>query len=142
MASIDFTKSIEIDEIRNVKAIVQIQNAINFQSKISIRGTLGFKFDDVQGLERMLNIKRIHPRSFRLLCTLNNNNVKWKKVLYEFGSRTGNDVMLHLQREFIDTKDLTSKAKPKFTFSFQDERINISYVSITADVSVNIRIKL
>lgn len=91
----------------------------------------------MHGLDRILNIKRIHPRSYSLLCTLNNvKQHKWKNVLSEYGNRTDQDVVLHLQREFIDTKMLTKKSMPKFTFSFEDERINISYVSVTADVSI------
>lgn len=55
-------------------------------------------------------------------------------MLFEFGSRTDNDVILHLKREFIDTK--FDNSMPKFTFSFDDEQINISYVTVMADVSV------
>lgn len=134
-ASIDFPRTIDIKEIRNVTAIAQIQNAKNFTSKIVIRGTPGFKYDDMNGLDRILNITRINPRSYSFLCTLNNdsNNVRWRKVLYEFGSRTESDVILHLQREFIDTKG--KKSKRKYKFSFEDEQINISYVSVMADVS-------
>lgn len=91
----------------------------------------------MHGLDRILNIKRIHPRSYSSLCTLNNvKQRKWKNVLFEYGNRTDQDVVLHLQREFIDTKMLTKKSMPKFTFSFEDERINISYVSVTTDVSI------
>lgn len=101
-----------------------------------IRGTPGFKYDDVQGLDQILNIKKIHPRSYSLLCTLNNvNQLKWKNVLFEHGQRVENDIILHLQREFIDTELLAKKLVPKFTFSFENEQINISYVSLMADVS-------
>lgn len=102
-----------------------------------IRGTPGFKYDDVQGLNELLNIKTIHPRSYSLLCTLDSvNQLKWKHVVFEYGQRSDNDTILHLRREFVDTKQLDKKSKPKFTFAFEDEQINVSYVSVTADVSV------
>lgn len=102
-----------------------------------IRGTPGFKYDDVQGLNAILNIKTIHPRSYSLLCTLDSvNQLKWKHVVFEYGQRSDNDTILHLRREFVDTKQLEKKSKPKFTFAFEDEQINVSYVSVTADVSV------
>lgn len=104
-----------------------------------IRGTPGFRYDDVQGLNEILNIKTIHPRSYSLLCTLDSvNQLKWKHVVFEYGHRSDNDTILHLRREFVDTKQLDKKSKPKFTFAFEDERINVSYVSVTADVSVHL----
>ena len=107
-------------------------------SKITIRGIPGFKYDEINGLDQILGIKEVNPRSYSLLCTLNHlNALKWKNTLFEFGHRSDNDVILHLQREFIDIKQLMKKSIPKHTFSFEDERININYVSVMADVSVD-----
>lgn len=102
-----------------------------------IRGTPGFRLDDVQGLDRILNIKRIHPRSYSLLCISDDvKQFKRKNVLFEYGHRSNDDVFLHLQREFIEAEKSDKKSIPKFTFAFEDKQISISYVSIMADVSI------
>lgn len=114
-----------------------MQNATDLTSSIKIQGTPGFKFDALQGLDRFLNINRIRPRSYSFLCITNNVRLlKWKNVLYEFGHRSDSDVVLHLQKQFIDTKVLSKESIPKFTFLFENAEVNMSYVSVMADVSV------
>lgn len=120
-----------------MKATAQIRGAKDFKSKIKIQGAPGIRVDTIQGLDRIFNITRIRPRSYSFLCTANESKrLKWRNVLFEFGQRSDNDVILHLQSEFIKTKKFSKHSAPQYTFSFEDAQVNINYVSVIADVSM------
>lgn len=112
---------------------MHIQNATDFTSNITIRGVPGFKFDVIEQLDRLLNIKMFKPRSLGLICTKNDKkHLKRKNIIYEYGNRIADDFVAHYQSEVV----VAGNEKSKFSFDFQDSLVNISYVALTVDVSL------
>lgn len=131
-ADIDFSKSTDIKKTRYVNATVHIRNATDFSSKIAIKGKPGFKFDALEGLDHLLDIKMINPRPYGLICTENNvKHFKKKKTIFEFGNRRAGDFPVHYRSERVSGKN----SRPKITFEFDDALVNITYVALNTDVS-------
>lgn len=121
-----------MEKSRIVDATVHIQNATDFTSNITIQGQPGFKFDVIDGLDRLLNIKMFKPRSYSFICTEHETkHFKRKTIIYEFGTRHIDDFLAYYQSEAI----VVDKSMPKFTFHFQNPVVNISYVALSSDVS-------
>lgn len=132
VANIDFSKHVDIEKNRFVAATVQIENATDFTSNITIKGEPGFRFDINERLDRLLDIKMFKPRSFGLICTENDiKHLKRKHLIYEYGNRTADDFVAHYQSELVTAKNEV----PIFSFDFHDSLVNINYVALTVDVS-------
>lgn len=93
----------------------------------------GIGGDIVDRLDHLLTMKKIHRRSYSLICIENSLKIFTPKaIIFQFGERRVGDLLIHFQKEVVLGGELSM---PKFTFDFDDFRTNVSYVAVTVDVS-------
>lgn len=122
-----------------MNATVEIHNATDFITSVTIRGTAGFKFDADNRLDWLLDAPDIKTRSYALLCGDKNAKHLHAKRIIEFGHKFPGDLLLHFQREFVGTK---KSSVPRLTFNFHDDDVKIDLVVLAISVSESILVNL
>lgn len=98
------------------------------ESSIEIKGMPGFKFD-VDELSWLFESNTLKARSFALICTEKAAKWKQKRIIYEFGTRSTGDVLIHFRNEFV-----IARISNRATFRFEDPHMNITYVALVVNV--------
>lgn len=117
---------------RAVDVLVNVKNTTNLMSSIKIFGLRGL---DSAHLIRL----RLKTRSIAAICTKTNmmtmQRVRNTTNLIHIGERKPDDVLLRFQKVFLQTN--SEYRFPRYTFDFMDPDVNITHVTITANVRRN-----
>lgn len=93
----------------------------------------GFKFD-VDELNWLFEPNTLKPRSFAFICNAKTAKTwKRKKLIYEFGSRSNGDILIHFRNELIKPE-----SSNRAIFRFEDPQVKITYVALLAYVKMSI----
>lgn len=118
---------------RAVDVLVNMKNTTNLMSLIKIFGLRGL---DSAHLLRL----RLKTRSIAAICTETHMNalqrIKNTMYLIQIGKRKPNDILLRFQKVFLDSN--SEHRFPRYTFDFMDPDVNITQVTITANVSSHV----
>lgn len=136
MASIDFSKYVDLSRNRFVNATVFIENATDFIATVEIRGLPGFRLNLEDQLIQITNVKVIKARSYALVCSRTpQNHFNEIRRIYEYGERQTGDFLVHYKNEYGVTNGTHTL---KVTFDFYDPAIKIVYVALKVNVSIDI----
>lgn len=115
---------------RAVDVLVNVINTTNLMSSIKIFGLRGL---DSTNLIRL----RLKTRSIAAICTktgmITMPRAENTTNLIQIGKRKSNDILLRFQNVFVDTN--SEYRFPRYTFDFMDPDVNITQVTVTANVS-------
>lgn len=116
---------------RTVDVLVNVKNTTNLMSSIRIFGSPGLSTANLIRL-------RLKTRSIAAICTETYMKAMKKAKnttnLIQIGIRKPDDILLRFQKVFLQTN--SEYRFPRYTFDFMDPDVNITQVTITANVSV------
>lgn len=113
---------------RSVDVLATVKNTTNLMSSIKIFGLRGL---DSGNLIRL----RLKTRSIAAICA-ETQNVENTTNLLQIGARKPDDILLRFQKVYVGTS--TEHRFPRYTFDFMDPNVNITQVTVTANVSCHV----
>lgn len=76
---------------------------------------------------------RLKTRSIAAICAKTQNVENTTNYLLQIGARKPDDILLRFQKVYLGTS--AEYRFPRYTFDFMDPNVNITQVTVTANVS-------
>lgn len=132
----DYSSNIDQDFLtdRIVDVLINVKNTTNLMSSIQIFGLHGLNSTN------LIRLLRLKTRSIAAICTAKTDMMIDKQRiekntmnLIQIGKRKPDDILLRFQKIFLNTN--SEYHFPRYTFDFMDPDVNITQVTVTANVS-------
>ncbi|XP_055321236.1 uncharacterized protein LOC129577748 [Sitodiplosis mosellana] len=120
----DLGTVIDIHDTRYLNANIHIPNATKFEVDIQLKGIMGIGYT---GMERFLGINVIRPRSYALICAINEKKSHTKYRELVFGERKDGDAVLYARAESFAS---SNSELPRHNIEFEDNSAILTAASI------------